>query len=177
MKKMKIMLCILTVIIIIVIIRAGLLFNKNYLNSDVFGSVRYIFEYKNLKEKRGEILNEKLVNDSMWIVIFDDIKVIYHYQANSNRVSYFMWAQIDNDEYKFGEQKIAVGMSREYVERVLKNAKRPNPCIKECYLFDEEGNVYKGITEDYYDNEYDYGMGFVYDEDDCVKYIRIYFGL
>lgn len=177
-RKRKVILCIPAIVIILLIFfLMRILLNKNYIDNDVFGNIRYIFKYENLKEERGKILKEELVNDNMWVVIYDDIKVVYNYQTDTNTVGRFMWAQIDNDEYKFGEQEIAVGMSRECVEKALKNSKRPEPCIQECDLFDPEGNVHKGITEDYYDDVYDYGMGFVYDEDDCVKYIRIYFGL
>ena len=132
---------------------------------------------ENLKEEKGAALKEELVNDDMWVAAFDNIKVIYHYETDTNTVGHFMWAQIDNAEHKFGEQQLAVGMSRETIEKALKNSKRPKPCILECELFDSEGNVYKGITEDYYDDEYEYGMGFVFDEEDYVKYIRIYIGL
>ncbi|MGN0130932.1 MAG: hypothetical protein ACI4AA_00650 [Lachnospiraceae bacterium] len=176
-KIMIIVLALLLVVIILIIILVRMLSNKNYIDNDVFGDVRYIFQYENLKEEKGEVLKEKLVNADMWLAVFDDIKVLYHYQTDTNTVGHFMWAQIDNDEYKFGKQQLAAGMSRETIEKALKNSKRPEPCIQECELFDSEGNVYEGITEDYYDDVYDYGMGFVFDKDDCVKYIRIYFGL
>lgn len=178
-KSGKRIIIIIILLALLLVVSALLLIYKykNYINNDIFGDIRYIFQYENLKEEKGEVLKEELVNDDMWVAVFDDIKVIYHYETDTNTVGHFMWAQIDNAEYKFGEQQLAVGMSKETIEKALKNSKRPKPCILECELFDSECNVYKGITEDYYDDEYEYGMGFVFDEEDCVKYIRIYLGL
>lgn len=35
---------------------------------------------------------EKIVNDDMWVAVYDDIKVIYHYQTDTNTVGHFMFA-------------------------------------------------------------------------------------
>ncbi len=116
-------------------------------------------------------------DNEIWLVIYDDIEIVYDYQYKDNRIGHFCWAQIDNEAYLFGNKKIAVGMSREQVEKILKNAKRPRPAVEGHRYFDLEGKMWKEIAESYYDNMCEYGLGFVYDENDCVKYIYIWKGL
>lgn len=135
-------------------------------------NVRYIYNYENLKAEKGEPIREMMVkrNDPNWVVIYDDITVVYDYHKLSED-RYFMWAQINSDTYMFGNKKIAVGMSRERIEKILRNSKRPIIPEDKMRLYDAEGELQYRIVEKYYNDNYDFGLGFVYDENDCVEYI------
>lgn len=177
MKKVIVILIIIIIPAAIVLI--NLFLHKNYLDADTFKDVRYIYQYANLREEKGKPVEEMAVrvtdDAQIWLVVYDDIAVVYAYYPENMQIGYFMHARISNDTYTFGNKKIAVGMSREQVERILKNSKRPKPAVDELYV-DLRGEKLEQpqVLEDYFDDDYENGLGFVYDENDCVEYIYVY---
>lgn len=179
MKKVIVILIII-IIILAAVILINLFLHKNYLDANTFEDVRYVYNYENLKSAKGEPVREMAVgiaeDDQIWLVVYDDITVEYMYIPEKKHVGYFLRAQTDNDAYVFGNEKIAVGMSREQVEKILKNAKRPKPTgTVSCYYnIGREKLEQPQIIEEYFDDSYEHGLGFVYGENDCVEYIYIY---
>lgn len=155
--------------------------HKNYISREIFEGIDYIYRYEDLiREKEGEY-KEKVVyaenGDERWLVYCDDIKVVYWYDMEEKTVGDFMYAQVDDGKYVFGEKGLRVGMNKEIVEKILKNSKiaTPNPASKR--VFDNEGTLHFQSGTIYFDDTYWNGMGIFYDEENNVEKILIYRGL
>ena len=181
-KIIKISVCL---IIVFMVIFFGFLiekhFHKNYISSEIFDNIDYIYRYEALiRERRGEY-EEKIVYTKdeipVWLVDCGDIRVLYHYDVDRKRASYFLFAQTTDSSYIFGEKGIRVGMDRKEVEKILKYSKNPSPNPHQNLIIDDMGeNGYQDAFE-YFDDIYDYGMGFIYDDNDKVSRIFLYLGL
>lgn len=158
-------------------------FHKNYISREIFESVDYIYRYKALtRERRGEY-EEKIVYTKddipVWLVDCGDIKVLYRYDADECKASYFMYAQTTDSSYIFGEEGIRIGMDRKAVEKILKKSKKSSPWPHQHLIIDdmEETSYQEQDVYEYFDDIYDYGMGFLYDDNDKVSRIFLYLGL
>lgn len=156
-------------------------FHKNYISSEIFESINYIYRYEALtREKRGEY-EEKIVYTKngipVWLVDCGDIKVLYGYNADNETILGFMFAQITDSSYTFGEKGIRIGMDRDAVEKILKNSKKPIPNPHQELIIDNiEETSYQDVFG-YYDDNYGFGMGIIYDGNDKVCHISLYLGL
>ncbi len=179
-KSTKITIAVFIGVVIMLILGVALLSNRNYINRAIFADVSYMYSYENLKEEKGTQLKEMQMNmdgKTVWVVSLDGIHIVYSYLEDSDKPGAFMWAQIDSEAYTFGKQSVVVGMTRKDIEKIMRGAKRPQPSISECNVLISQEDVQQKTSEDYYDDNYRYGMGFVYDEKDCVEYILLYKGL
>lgn len=160
-------------IINIIVVSAMLIWeilHRNYIGENFFEDIRYIYNSEDLKEEKGEPLLTTWAgeNQALKLVAYDDIVVAY------SEAGGFVWAQINDETYTFGGKKLAVGMTREQVEKAMKNSKRPNPIAWQATVCDSEGEIQRKTSENYYDDFYHNGLGFVYDENDCIEYIYIW---
>lgn len=155
--------------------------HKNYISRDIFESIDYIYGYNSLtRERRGEY-EKKIVYTKagipVWLVDCGDIRVLYHY-VDESTASYFCYAQTTDSSYIFGEKGIQVGMDRDAVERILENSKKPTPDPDPRLIIDDMGETSYQDVFAYFDDIYDYGLGFIYDDDDNkVSHILLFFGL
>lgn len=156
-------------------------FHRNYISADIFESVDYIYLYDNLiRERRGEYEeNVVYTKDGFpaWLVDCDDIRVLYHYNEDKGNVLYFMYAQTTDSSYIFGEKGIQVGMDRDAVEKILKNSKKPSLDPHPALIIDDMGETSYQDVFAYYDDDYGLGMGFIYDDDNKVSHILLFWGL
>lgn len=155
--------------------------HKNYISREIFENIHYIYQYDDLiREKEGEY-KEKIVynvlGDPMWLVYCDDIKVVYDYNAEKEKIMGFMYAQVDDGKYVFGEKGLRVGMNKETVEKILANSRISTPNPDSHRVFDNEGTPYYQMGTGYYDDTYDKGLGIFYDEENNVEKILIFSGL
>lgn len=179
-KSVQIAIVVFIGVVIVLFLGVTLLSNRNYIDKDIFADISYMYSYENLKEEKGTQLKEMQMNmdgKTVWVVSLDGMHIVYSYLEDSDKPGAFMWAQIDSEAYTFGEQSVVVGMTRKDIEKIMRGAKRPQPSISACNVLISQENVQQKTSEDYYDDNYSYGMGFVYDEKDCVEYILLYKGL
>lgn len=160
-------------IINIIVVSALLIWeilHRNYIGENFFEDILYIYNDDALKEEKGQPVQTIWTGENRWLelVVYDDIVVAY------SKTDGFLWAQINDETYTFGGKKLAVGMTREQVEKAMKNSKRPNPIAWQATVCDSEGEIQRKTSENYYDDFYHNGLGFVYDENDCVEYIYIW---
>lgn len=156
-------------------------FHKNYISADIFDSVDYIYLYHSLiRERRGEY-EEKVVYTKdgfpVWLVDCGNIRVLYNYDEDQRKVLGFMYAQTTDSSYLFGEKGIQVGMDRDAVEKILRNSKKPSPDPHPALIIDDMGETSYQDVFAYYDDDYDLGMGFIYDDNNKVSHILLFFGL
>lgn len=156
-------------------------FHKNYISSEIFESTNYIYRYEALKRKRRGEYEEKLVYTKAgfpaWLVDCGDIKVLYDYDADDGQVLHFMYAQTSDSSYIFGKKGIQIGMDRKAVKRILQYSKKPIPDPLPALIIDDMGETSYQDVFAYYDDIYDYGLGFIYDDDNKVSHILLFFGL
>ncbi len=166
-KAFGIFLIINIIVVSVLLIREIL--HRNYIRENFFEDICYIYNSEDLKEEKGQPLLTTWVGEkqALELVVYDDIVVAY------SKSGEFVWAQINDETYTFGNKKLAVGMTREHVEKAMKNSKRPSPIANQATVCDSEGEIQRKTSEDYYDDFYENGLGFVYDENDCVEYIYI----
>ena len=183
MKRMiKVSICFVIILMAILLgIKLEKYFHKNYISREIFESINYIYQYDDLiREKEGEY-EEKIVynvlGDPMWLVYCDDIKVVYDYNAEKEKIMGFMYAQVDDSKYVFGEKGLRVGMNKETVKRILANSRISTPNPNSFRVFDNEGTPYYQMGTGYYDDTYDKGLGIFYDEENNVEKILIFSGL
>lgn len=179
-RSTKITIAVFIGVVIMLILGVTLLSNRNYIKSDIFADISYMYSYENLKAEKGTQLKQMQMNlddKTVWAVSLDGMCVVYSCLEDSDKPGAFMWAQIDSEAYTFGEQSVVVGMTRKDIEKIMRGAKRPQPSISACNVLISQEDVQQKTSEDYYDDNYSYGMGFVYDEKDCVEYILLYKGL
>lgn len=156
-------------------------FHKNYISTDIFESVDYIYRYESLiKERRGEY-EEKIVYTKdgfpVWLVDCGDISVLYQYNEDKGMVLWLMYAQTTDSSYLFGEKGIQVGMDRDAVEKILQYSKKPSPDPNPALIIDDRGETSYQDVFAYYDDIYGYGLGFIYDDDNKVSHILLFDGL
>ena len=177
-----IIICLLMVLAVIFgAVKIEKYFHKNYISREIFESINYIYQYDDLlREKEGEY-KEKIVynvlGDPMWLVYCDDIKVVYDYNAEKEKIMGFMYAQVDDSKYVFGEKGLRVGMNKETVKKILANSRISTPNPNSFRVFDNEGTPYYQMGTGYYDDTYDKGLGIFYDEENNVEKILIFSGL
>lgn len=177
MKKVKKIsgILIMIIMILVFITLVWIISQRNYIGENFFKNISYIYRVEDLKAEKGEPVKDTIATISkdyqVRLIVYDDIVVAYRWSDGmSHGVA---WTQISNDTYTFGGKKLAVGISREQVEKVLKNSKRPSPMVHWNYFYDSEGEIQRKTTEEYFDDFYENGLGFAYDENDCVEYIYI----
>ena len=181
-RIIKISVCLIMVFMVIFFgIKIEKHFHKNYISRKTFDNINYIYRYNDLiGERRGEF-EEKVVYTKdgfpLWLVDCGDICVLYGYNEDNKRVSFFSYAQINDSSYIFGEKGIRVGMDRKEVEKILKYSKNPSPNPHQNLIIDEMGETGYQDAFEYFDDIYDYGMGFIYDDNDKVSRIFLYYGL
>ena len=179
-KSVQIAIVVFIGVVIVLFLGVTLLSNRNYIDKDIFADISYMYSYENLKEEKGTQLKEMQMNmdgKTVWVVSLDGMHIVYSYLEDSDKPGAFMWAQFNSEAYTFGTQSVVVGMTRKDIEKIMRGAKRPQPSISACNVLISQENVQQKTSEDYYDDNYSYGMGFVYDEKDCVEYILLYKGL
>ena len=183
MKRMiKVSICFVIILMVALFgIKLEKYLHKNYISREIFENIHYIYQYGDLiREKEGEY-KEKIVynvlGDPMWLVYCDDIKVVYDYNAEKEKIMGFMYAQVDDGKYVFGEKGLRVGMNKETVEKILANSRISTPNPDSHRVFDNEGTPYYQMGTGYYDDTYDKGLGIFYDEENNVEKILIFSGL
>ena len=88
----------------------------------------------------------------------------------NNRLIYVV---IKSDEYVFGNKNVRVGSTKNDIEKIFKNSKRPKPDKGKVAFFDENNNEVLTFAEEYCDDEGTITVGFVYDDNKNVKVIYI----
>lgn len=68
-------------------------------------------------------------------------------------------------------------MQIKYIFRNSKRIVQPDRDRITRLFFDQEGNVVRVHVDEYYDDSYDNGIGFIYDENNKVEYIYLLQGL
>lgn len=152
-------------------------FHKNYISSEIFESINYIYRYEDLRRERKGEYEEKIVYTKdgypVWLVDFGDIKVLYDYDEDEGQVLRFMYAQTTDSSYIFGKKGIQVGMDRDAVKRILQYSKKPSPDPHPALVIDDMGETSYQDVFAYYNDHYGSGMGFIYDDDNKVSHILI----
>ncbi len=184
MRKMK---KVFRVLILLLIIGAAIIImdknlGQNYIQSDYIHSLHLMGSYGSLIERKGEPLQE-LVGSiegrpdfKVWLVYYEGVIVVYHYDEENDQVGNFIYAQIDGAQYKLGPKNVCVGMSKARVKFLLRNARRAVDKIPE-FFFDQDGNGIEVFVDDYYSDTYDYEIGFIYDDNNRIEYMYLLLGI
>lgn len=119
-------------------------------------------------------------NGYIWTISEGEQANIFSYKCeyNGKMCGGKAFIQITSPEISIGPKSISLGMKKDEVARILKNSRltTPTPTVV-VYVLDEYGEVTEQRIDNYYDDNFGYWIGFVYDNADCVKYIFIGFGL
>ena len=185
MNKMKpvIIVFIMLVVLIFVGIVIRKVYTQNYMDQDILPDINYIFRYDRAILERGKpvkTIQKQLdynTEVTVLLVYYEDMVIVYNFYEEEQEVGEFVWAQIESDEYKFGKKEVCIGMTKKEIEKIFKYSRLPSPAVHRGVVYDAEGNGKITSFICYYDNVYDLGFGFTYDENDVVEYIDIYYGL
>jgi len=185
MKKMKpvIIVFIMLVVLVLTAIVIRKVCTQNYIDQDIFQETNYILRYDRAIQKRGnpvKTIQKQLdynTEVTVLLVYYEDMVIVYDFDEEKKKVGEFVWAQIESDQYKFGKKEVCIGMTKKEIEKIFKHSRLPSPAVHRGAVYDSEGNgkITSFIT--YYDDSYDVGFGFIYDENDVVEYIDIFWGL
>ncbi len=185
MKKIKsvIIVFIMLVVLILTVIVIRKMCTQNYIYQDILLDIKYIFQYEEVIQKRGtpvKTIQKQLdynMEATVLLVYYEDMVIVYNFDEEEQKVGEFVWAQIESDQYKFGKKEVCIGMTKKEIEKIFKYSRQPSPAVHRGIVYDSEGNGKITSFIRYFDNYYDLGLGFIYDENDVVEYIDIYFGL
>ena len=185
MTKMKPM--IIVFIMLVVLVFAGIVIRKvctqNYMEQDILPDINYIFRYDRAIQERGKpvkTIQKQLdynTDATVLLVYYEDMVIVYNFYEEEQEVGEFVWAQIESDQYKFGKKEVCIGMTKKEIEKIFKYSRQPSPAVHRGIVYDSEGNERSVSFISYFDNSFDEGFGFTYDENDVVEYINIYLGL
>lgn len=153
-------------------------------------SVNYL-ESEEVKKELTTVLKQE-INESdkkirfngetgyIWTVSAGDTvnSFSYEFEYNENKYDIRSFVQIKSQEISIGPKSISIGMKKDEVIRILKNSRQTtsSPTI-DVYVLDEYGEVTKRTIENYYDDNWWHWIGFVYDNEDYVKYIFVGLGI
>lgn len=84
-----------------------------------------------------------------------------------------LYIVVKNNNYSFGKKKIKIGSSKEDVEKLMVNSKRPKPSTVRFAYYDSNNNEVVTNADVYCDDDYSLSVGFVYDKNNCVDVIYI----
>jgi hypothetical protein len=160
MRKFVVVLMIVIVLLVVFIV-AVILFKKSHYVSDYYdvigiserGSLRKTYE--ELVNEIGEPISEVDLEKNKKELIYDGFKVIMSTMTTSNRMAYVV---IFDSRITFGNKQIGVGSTRKEVENAY-------------FLRGHE------LEFDVYDLTYAEGLngiGFIFDENDCVEEITLF---
>ena len=184
MRKMKKVFRVLILLLIIgaVIIIMDKNLGKNYIQTDYINSLHLMYSYDSLIERKGEPLQE-LVGSiegrpdlKVWLVYYEGVIVVYHYDEENGQVGGLMCVQIGDAQYKFGPKNVCVGMSKAQVKFLFRNARRAVDRIPHAF-FDQDGNGIEVFLDEYYSDTYFYAIGLIYDDNNRIQYIYLLKGL
>lgn len=156
--------------------------NKNYIKCDKTEKYHEYFQVYNYYDKtiaeKGQPKKEFMAEVKLreytlhsWLVYYEGLILDFDYKEETHRGRRLFNFQIMDDRYSLGWQKVRVGDVRSRIERIFRYSRSE---LKENVpIFDEEGNVtYEAVTF-YYSDNFNWGYGFVYDEQDEVKTILV----
>lgn len=195
-EKMRKMIKIFRVLILLLIIGTVIIImdkklGQNYIQSDYIHSLHLMCSYGNLIERKGEPLKELVgsiegrsdisrLDLKVLLVYYEGVIVVYHYDEENEQVGNFIYAQIDDAQYKLGPKNVCVGMSKARVKFLFRNARRSvdRTRIPDVFtFFDQDGNGIDVFVDEYYSNTYDYGIGLTYDDNNRIEYIFLFPGI
>lgn len=180
-KAFRVLILLLIIGAVIIILDKNL--GQNYIQSDYIHSLHLMGSYGSLIERKGEPLQE-LVGSiegrsdisrpdlKVWLVYYEGVVVVYHYDEENDQVGNFIYAQIDDAQYKLGPKNVCVGMSKVWVKFLFRNARRTVDRIPEVFtFFDQDGNGIDVFVDDYYNDTYDYEIGLTYDDNNRIEHV------
>lgn len=107
-----------------------------------------------------------------WLAYFDGFIAIYGYEEDLGGSVDGHRVQINDEQYKFGDKQLCVGMSREEVEKIFEYTEGRKDV---SFVYDNEGKVTERESVRYFEIEALNSMSVVYDEEDRIEYIEIGF--
>lgn len=162
------------------LILAGFLLTRvNYLEKEeVSEKLSYVWHLE-ANETDVEI-NFEDENGYIWTISEGEQANIFSYKCeyNGKMCGGKAFIQITSPEISIGPKSISIGMKKDEVARILKNAKLTTPTpTAVVYVLDEYGEVTEQRIDNYYDDNWWHWIGFVYDNEDYVKYIFVGLGI
>lgn len=137
------------------------------------------FSYEDTVAQKGEpkktIIGEYTFNGltrQEWLAYYDGFIAIYGYEESLGGSVDGHRVQINDEQYKFGDKQLCVGMSREEVEKIFEYTEGR---MDVSFVYNNEGKVAERESVLYYEVEKLNSMSIVYDEEDKVEYIEIGF--
>jgi len=101
------------------------------------------------------------------------IEYVYAKSTDASIDGKLLYIVVKNNNYSFGKKKIKIGSSREDIEKIMVNSKRPKPSTTRLAYYDSNNNEVVTNADVYCDDDYSLSVGFVYDKNNCVDVIYI----
>ena len=124
-----------------------------------------------MKKRFGKFSTEYDVEE----LVKEDNGVEYVFAISDNDVyinNHLLYVAVKSNEYVFGKQKVSVGNSKEKIEKIFKNSRRPKPDKGKMAFYDCDKEVVADV-EEYCNDDASFTVGFVFDEKDYVKVIYL----
>lgn len=181
-KKKSVGVVLLGICIIVVVV--CMTRDKNYIkHNDAIKYREYfhVYDYERVIAEKGKPQKEMLVEvdegDKIvkkCLVYYEGVVHVFSYNEKKHEIGRENYLQIMSNQYALGWRKVCVGNKRSRIEEIFKNSKSYSEM--ELPFYDEQGNVTMEKIIFYSSNNYLCYFGFVYDEQDRVKAIRISLG-
>lgn len=154
---------------------------QNYIKGNLYTVEIGIYsKYEKTLLERGQPLKELIGkcssrNDDRWLLYYDGIIAVFEYDKGSNSIGELIQVQINSAEYGFGKQNVRIGMEEKEIAEIFKNSKVSTTKDTDTrIIYDENGVGTEILVQEYFDDGYDFGIGFWMDESGKVKNILLY---
>ena len=186
--KLKIKYFIYTLIIVAIPLMIFHMVNKeknhlkeqNYIKGTSYTSEVGIYgKYEKTIEKKGQPLKELIDKYSSrtdrWLAYYDGMIAVYEYNEESKLIGSLIQVQINSAEYGFGKQNVCIGMEEKEIAEIFKNSKVSTTKDTDTrIIYDENGVGTEVLVQEYFDDGYEFGIGFWLDENGKVKNVLLY---
>ena len=135
------------------------LYKKYRLIDDISADIEFF------TERKGKIDKDIKAHE----VVYEEDAVEYVFHSETKKLIYVV---VKNGNFEFGSKNVKIGMSKEELDKIFNNSKRPNP-DKVTFAFYKDGEEVLENAEVYSDDEYQFVVGFNYNNEGILEEIYI----
>ena len=135
------------------------LYKKYRLIDDISADIEFF------TERKGKIDKDIKAHE----VVYEEDAVEYVFHSETKKLIYVV---VKNGNFEFGSKNVKIGMSKEELDKIFNNSKRPNP-DKLTFALYKDGEEVLENAEVYSDDEYQFVVGLNYNNEGILEEIYI----